>query len=62
MDYLSEIISFIVGVLGGSTLTFFRMSRRSKDAIAGRDGIAINMRDATAGRDNIIGSSIEKKL
>lgn len=61
MEFLSEIISFVVGVLGGSTITFFRMSRRSKDAVAARNGTAINVSDVTAGRDNVIGSNIDAK-
>lgn len=59
MEYLSEIVSFIVGAVGGSTLTFFRMSKRS--ATASGDGAAVIMGDASAGQDNVIGSSIGKK-
>jgi len=61
MEYLSEIISFVAGVIGGSTLTFFRMSRTSRDAVSTGSGTAVNMRDATATGDNIIGSSVDSK-
>lgn len=54
MDYLSEVVSFIVGLVGGSTLTYYRMSR-SQSAKASGDATAINVSEVTSGRDTHVG-------
>jgi hypothetical protein len=54
MDYISEIISFVLGIIGGSTLTYFRMSR-SQSARASGGSTAINVSEVTSGRDTHVG-------
>ncbi|TPI75360.1 hypothetical protein FJ423_22585 [Mesorhizobium sp. B2-8-9] len=47
-DYISEIISFLVGVGAGSLITFQITKNR-----AGPGGNAVNQAGATAGRDMV---------
>lgn len=56
MDYLSEIISFILGALGGSLITY-HVTKKSI-TVSGRSS-AVDQSGATAGRD-IIGGSQNK--